>query len=119
MDPDAEFVEARATIGLYGGRCLDVDDDLRAAIEDYANASHVVGRPFADYRPDIGVHLLPSARTGGGIHRRTVRGVLERAGVPIKKSKRRLRRRAPKVDTSSVPPGAETDGGDPAMVCGA
>lgn len=48
----------------------------RNSIEDYLNAAHSHGRPFVDYRPDIGVHLFPSAKTGGGLNRRTVSKII-------------------------------------------
>lgn len=43
-------------------------------MEDYLNAAHQ-GRPFLDYRPDIGRHVFPSAVTGEGLSRR-IRGGL-------------------------------------------
>ena len=43
---------------------------LRSTLEDYLNSPHNHGRPFVDYRPDIGGHLFPSSITGQGIGRR-------------------------------------------------
>lgn len=82
IDPDAKYMESRLVLRLSGGKDVSLNEDTRNAIEDYMNASHVTGRPFVDYRPDIGLHLFPSPRTGGGIHRRTVRGILERLSSP-------------------------------------
>ena len=70
---------------------LELSEDLKTCIEDYLNAPHVNGRPFVDYRPDIGNHLFPdqgssqkkeknglvsSHRTGLGIGRWRLRQIL-------------------------------------------
>ena len=74
-DPNAEFLEAGDRIPGGSDRDLVVDDALRTVIEDYLNAAHQ-GRPFLDYRPDIGLHLFPSPVTGRGLSRRTIRKAL-------------------------------------------
>ena len=55
---------------------VEVDDDLKNCIEDYLNAPNSHGRPFVDYRPDIGSHLFPSHVTGLGIGRWRLRRLL-------------------------------------------
>lgn len=79
LDAGGDFLEANGTIGVSSHRrgsttapVIDVDDELRVCLEDYLNAPHQ-GRPFVDYRPDIGVYLFPSARTGQGLTYRTLR----------------------------------------------
>lgn len=72
QDPSADFLEAATQIDLSGRTPLIVDATLRDCIEDYLNAAHQ-GRPFVDWRPDIGVHLFPSPLTGEGLSRRTLR----------------------------------------------
>ena len=85
----ADFLECRPAVVLPGGsgRTVELDEGMRARVEDYVNAAHraaqgpppspppgrLQGRPFLDYRPDIGQHLFPSPVTGGGLSRRTVR----------------------------------------------
>lgn len=58
------------------------DEELKNRIEDYLNAPHSHGRPFVDYRPDIGIHLFPSHVTGNGIGRWRLRGILNRYDMP-------------------------------------
>lgn len=71
-DPESEFLEVHDVIRVCNDQDLPVDNALRTALEDYLNAAHQ-GRPFLDYRPDIGVHLFPSPVTGLGLSRRTIR----------------------------------------------
>ena len=80
QDPGADFLEAVAEISLVGRPPLPVDDILRERIEDYLNAAHQ-GRPFLDWRPEIGVHLFPSPLTGEGLSRRTLRKFVATATI--------------------------------------
>jgi hypothetical protein len=70
--PKAGYLEAVPTLRGFpnGGGSVPVDPALRDAIEDYLNADHL-GRPFLDWRPDIGPYLFPSHYTGGALSRRT------------------------------------------------
>ena len=67
------------------------------------NAPNSHGRPFVDYRPDIGNHLFPSHITGLGIGRWRLRRLLaklEQSGVittPIECDIRISRSRGKKV----------------------
>lgn len=74
VDAQAGYLEAVPTLRGFpnGGGSVPVDPALRDAIEDYLNADHL-GRPFLDWRPDIGPYLFPSHYTGGALSRRTVR----------------------------------------------
>ena len=86
-DVHADFLESRPDLVLQGRkRRLSVDPTVRECIENYVNAAHHAGslggkrqgppwprgRPFLDYRPDIGQHLFPSPRTGDGLSRRSL-----------------------------------------------
>lgn len=75
QDTEVDFLEAREHLFLPGGRGLALDDALRGEIEDYVNAAHQ-GRPFVDYRPDIGPFLFPSASTGDGLTNRRLNQLL-------------------------------------------
>ncbi len=82
LESDAGYLEARdRLVGSTGTVLCEVDPFLREMIEDYLNAAHQ-GRPFLDYRPDIGPFLFPSPLTGDGLSRRTLRKVGQVATGP-------------------------------------
>lgn len=64
VDPRSRYVEASR---------LSAPDSVLAALEDYLNAQPP-GRPFVDYRPDIGPFLFPSPRTRRPPRRKASRG---------------------------------------------
>lgn len=74
------FVECRSVVlvGSQGAapRAVPLTPEIRSLIEDYVNLSHP-DCPFTDYRPDIGKHLFPSARsTATGITPQAVNKLL-------------------------------------------
>lgn len=110
-DPDKTYLEARTTFTTTaaGPRIVPVTAELRACIEDYLNAAHSHGRPFLDYRPDIGVHLFPSARTGQGLNRRTISKILLPRSAKTTKRRRvtTTRRNPPPPPPKRLGPGGD------------
>lgn len=75
VDPDTQFVEARNPVRFADGHCVTLDDACVRAIEDYLNAQPP-GRPFLDFRPDVGCFLFPSPRTGLALSKWALRRAL-------------------------------------------
>lgn len=85
-DPTGDYLEAATVLRVHPspGGCrpsVPVDDTLRVCLEDYLNAPHQ-GRPFLDWRPEIGTFLFPSACTGEALSRRTLRKLRHDEGWP-------------------------------------
>ena len=76
VDPKTKYVEVRKPILLDKGQCLSVDEALLCDLEDYLNAQPP-GRPFLDFRPDVGCFLFPSPRTGTALSSWAVRSVIQ------------------------------------------
>lgn len=59
---------------------LNLPNSLYDDLDEYINSEDPEEemRPFLDYRPNIGRHLFPSARTGKGIHLRVIQRVIEK-----------------------------------------
>ena len=81
-DPKTKYIDVRRQL-VYNGRVVPIDDALAEVLEDYLNAQPP-GRPFLDYRPELGDHLFPSAHTGGGISRWTVLNIRRRRATTNK-----------------------------------
>ena len=58
VDPKTKYVEGRSSVGT-----LVLPDEIVQNLENYLNAQPP-GRPFLDFRPDIGSYLFPSPKTG-------------------------------------------------------
>ena len=58
VDPKTKYVEGRSSVGT-----LVLPDEVVQNLENYLNAQPP-GRPFLDFRPDIGSYLFPSPKTG-------------------------------------------------------
>ena len=97
MHPETRYVEARPTIAPDGkGSVIAVDEAVAILLEDYLNAQPP-GRPFLDFRPDMGSYLFPdcfplyakgrnsSPRTGLALSVWSVRQVLK--GKPCKRKR--------------------------------
>ena len=82
IDPKTKYVEVHVPIQLDKGQCLAADDNLMCILEDYLNAQPP-GRPFLDFRPDVGCYLFPSPRTGAALSSWAVRSILQ--GKPGRK----------------------------------
>jgi hypothetical protein len=77
VDPTTKYVEARQAIPIDGrGRSLVPTDALVRDMEDYLNAQPP-GRPFLDFRPDIGMSLFPSPRTGVALSTWALRRIIQ------------------------------------------
>ena len=76
VDPKTKYVEVRKPILLDKGQRLSVDEALLCDLEDYLNAQPP-GRPFLDFRPDVGCFLFPSPRTGTALSSWAVRSVIQ------------------------------------------
>ena len=79
VDPKSKYVEVKRPILLDKGQCLSLDDTLTGELEDYLNAQPP-GRPFLDFRPDVGCFLFPSPRTGTSLSTWAVRSVIQGKG---------------------------------------
>lgn len=82
VDQRSQYVEARRHVPIQrtpGGRTLQIDEATAEALENYLNAQPP-GRPYLDYRPDVGPYAFPSARTGGSISQWMVSHIQRRHG---------------------------------------
>lgn len=70
----------RKAESLATASSLALTRSLIEEIDEYVNTEDAEEklRPFLDYRPNIGQHLFPSARTGKGIHYRVLQRVIDR-----------------------------------------
>ena len=72
------FIEARPHLSIDDTTCgVTLPQHLKNMIEDYVNTSRPVC-PFRDFRPDIGHHLFPSARsTSKGLSRQAIIKIIQ------------------------------------------
>jgi hypothetical protein len=93
VDPKTKYVEARGCIPLdTKGRSIIPPDALSRDLEDYLNAQPP-GRPFLDFRPEIGMFLFPSPRTGSALSTWALRRIIQgrsrrhKPGPPAREAK--------------------------------
>jgi hypothetical protein len=78
VDPKTKYVEAKGCISVdvNGDRAMAPPESLARDLEDYLNAQPP-GRPFLDFRPDIGLFLFPSPRTGMALSTWALRRIIQ------------------------------------------
>ena len=104
MDPTTKYVEARTRIEVDNrGRTICPNESLARDIEDYLNAQPP-GRPFLDFRPDIGMFLFPSPRTGTALSTWALRRIIQgRTRQRHKRSRPVMEGKDEHVETSEKP----------------
>lgn len=71
------YIPIKSTFRL-GDAPIAIDAEMQALLDDYLNTEDLDEqlKPFLDYRPNIGVHLFPSYRSGRGMSVRAIQRTL-------------------------------------------
>lgn len=71
------YIPIKATLCL-GETSIAIDAEMQALLDDYLNTEDLDEqlKPFLDYRPNIGIHVFPSYRSGKGMSVRAIQRML-------------------------------------------